>query len=85
MTVITYSNARENFRSIIDKVNEDSEPYIITTKDNINAVLMSELDYNSMMETLYLLSNPSNAKNLSESMNQLDQGKTIEVELDDQD
>lgn len=85
MTVITYSNARENFRSIIDKVNEDSEPYIITTKDNINAVLMSESDYNSMMETLYLLSNPSNAKHLSESMNQLDQGKTIEVELDDQD
>lgn len=85
MSVITYSNARENFRTIIDKVNEDSEPYIITTKDNINAVLISESDYNSMMETLYLLSNPSNAKHLTESIHQVNQGKTIEVNLDDQD
>lgn len=85
MSVITYSNARENFRTIIDKVNEDSEPYIITTKDNINAVLISESDYNSMMETLYLLTNPSNAKHLTESIHQVNQGKTIEVNLDDQD
>lgn len=32
MKVTTYSNARSNFRKIIDIVNEDCEPYTIFTK-----------------------------------------------------
>jgi len=76
MTVIQYSNARKNFRSLIDKVNDDSDVIIVTTKDNKNAVLLAEDDYNSMVESLYLISQPANARHLEESIQQLDGGKT---------
>ncbi|MFF7090724.1 type II toxin-antitoxin system Phd/YefM family antitoxin, partial [Streptomyces anthocyanicus] len=41
MTVLTYSNARKDFRKLIDKVNDDSDTVTITTNDR-NAVLISE-------------------------------------------
>ncbi len=75
MTVIQYSNARKNFRSLIDKVNDDSDVIIVTTKDNKNAVLLAEDDYNSMVESLYLISQPANARHSEESIQQLNAGK----------
>lgn len=53
MSVETYSNARKNFRQLINQVNDNSEVITITTNKH-NAVLMSESDYNSIMETFYL-------------------------------
>jgi antitoxin YefM len=82
MSVTTYSNARKNFRSLINKVNEDSEAVTITTNEN-NAVLMSEEDYNSIMETLYLQQNPANADHLAQSIEQAKQGSTIKINLED--
>ena len=40
MTVLSYSNARKDFRKLIDKVNDDSDTVTITTNER-NAVLMS--------------------------------------------
>lgn len=81
MTVTTYTNARSNFRNLIDQVNDDSEPVIITTNKN-NAVLISEDDYNSMMETLYLLQSPANAERLAQSISNLERGNAIDVDID---
>ena len=64
MAIKNYSFVRDNFREMIDKVNDDSDTITITTKDH-NAVLMSENDYDAIMETLYLQQNPANAKHLS--------------------
>ncbi len=36
------------------KVNDDSDMVTVTSTDDKNVVIMSESDYNSMMETLYL-------------------------------
>ncbi|GEK59890.1 prevent-host-death protein [Marinococcus halophilus] len=82
MTVMNYSNARKNFKGLIDKVNDDNEAVIITTKER-NAVLISEDEYNQYLETIYLLNNPSNAKHLSESINQLNQEETTTVDIDE--
>lgn len=83
MTVIQYSNARKNFRSLIDKVNDDSDVIIITTKENKNAVLLAEDDYNSMVESLYLISQPANARHLEESIQQLNAGENRKVTFDE--
>lgn len=81
MTVVTYSNARKDFRNLIDKVNNDSDSVTITT-NNHNAVLLSENDYNAIMETLYLQQSPSNARHLAKSIDDLESGNTIEVDID---
>lgn len=73
MTVKSYSYVREHFKDMINKVNDDSDTIIITTKDR-NAVIMSEDNYNEIMETLYLQQNPANAKYLSESIENLERG-----------
>ncbi|WP_323703339.1 type II toxin-antitoxin system Phd/YefM family antitoxin [Mammaliicoccus sp. Dog046] len=73
MTVKSYSYVRKHFKEIINKVNVDCEPIIITTKKH-NAVIMSEDSYNEIMETLYLQQNPANAKHLSESIENLEHG-----------
>lgn len=81
MTVLTYSNARKDFRKLIDKVNDDSDTVTITTNGR-NAVLMSEDDYNSIMETLYLQQSPTNAKHLVQSMAEAERGNTVEVDIE---
>lgn len=78
MTVTNYSNARKNFKELIDKVNDNQEAVTITTKNN-NAVLISEDEYNQYQETVYLLRNPANAKHLTESIEQLQNGDTFEA------
>lgn len=81
MTVVTYSNARKDFRNLIDKVNNDSDSVTITTNKH-NAVLLSENDYNAIMETLYLQQSPSNARHLAKSIDDLERGNTIKVDID---
>lgn len=82
MAVETYSNARKNFRSLIKQVNENSEAITITTNEE-NAILMSETDYNAIMETLYLQQNPANAAHLKRSIEQLEKGDSVQVEIDE--
>ncbi|MDP3442726.1 MAG: type II toxin-antitoxin system Phd/YefM family antitoxin [Ignavibacteria bacterium] len=57
MAVLTASDARSNLYKLIDQTNESHEPVIITGKRN-NAVLVSEDDWKSIQETLYLTSIP---------------------------
>lgn len=82
MSVTTYSDARKNFKAMIEQVNEDSDAITITTKDN-NAVLISEAEYNKFVETIYLLQNPANVRHLAKSIEQLEKSEGEEVTLDE--
>lgn len=64
MRVISFSEARSQFKSVIDEVVADSDATLIHRRDGENAVIVSEATYNSMMETLHLLSSPANAQRL---------------------
>ena len=79
MPSINYSNARQNFKELISKVNEDSVTYTITTKEDKNAVILAEKDYNAILETMYLQSNPANVSHLNKSIQELNQ--TIRLQL----
>ena len=81
MDAITYTNLRQNLKSYMDKVFNDHDPLIITRKNNENVVLMSVDEYNSLMETNYLLSNKTNAEHLQKSINQHKSGKMKERKL----
>ena len=74
------SEARKNLFPLIEEVNNDRTTIHITSKRG-NAVLMSEDDYNSWQETMYLLRSPANAAWLSSSIAQAETGDTEEHEL----
>jgi len=57
MTILSASEARSNLFRLIDEAAESHQPITITSKRN-NAVLVSSEDWNSIQETMYLLSIP---------------------------
>lgn len=65
----------------MDQVCEDHDPLIITRKNNENVVLLSMEDYNSMIETQYLLSTKANADHLMDGLKAFDEGRTFQKEL----
>ena len=71
MQAVFYSQARNNLREIINKVCDDFDEVIITTKDEKSVVLMSYDEYSAMKETLYLLSSKNNRDRLSEAVEQI--------------
>ncbi|TDR76438.1 type II toxin-antitoxin system Phd/YefM family antitoxin [Paludibacterium purpuratum] len=75
MNVLTYSEARASFKQAMDEVCRDHDPLLITRQKGEHVVLLSLDDFNSMQETLYLLSSPQNAQRLSESIAQVKAGK----------
>jgi antitoxin YefM len=75
MQAMFYSAARNNLRSMIDSVCNDCEEYIITTKDNQSAVLISYEEYAAMKETMYLLSSKNNRDRSLDSIEEIEKGE----------
>jgi antitoxin YefM len=67
MATFKVSDARSNLYRLIDKAAESHEPVLITGKRN-NAVLVSEEDWRSIEETLFLLSVKGMRKSIIEGM-----------------
>ena len=81
MDAITYTDLRQNLKTYMDKVIQDSDPLIITRKNKANVVLISVDEYNSLVETNYLLSTEANATHLKNSIAQHKSGKINAREL----
>lgn len=75
MDAITYSAARANLASTMNRVCEDHEALIITRNGEQSVVMLSLEDYKSLEETAYLLRTPANAKRLLSAIGQLETGK----------
>jgi antitoxin YefM len=80
MEAISYTHARENLKSVIDRVNEDQVAIAIVPRRGEGAVLVSAAEWASIQETLYLLSSRTNAKRLLHSIAELEAGRGIELE-----
>ena len=81
MDAISYTSARANLASTMEQVCNDHAPIIITRKSEAPVVMMSLGDYQAMEETTYLLRSPANARNLLESIAELEAGKGAEHAL----
>jgi antitoxin YefM len=82
MIAANYSEFRSGLKSYLDSVEDDNETLIIKRKSGKGTVLISLDEYNSIMETLHLLSSKKNADRLYESIQQMKSGKTIKPKLD---
>ena len=78
---LTYTDARKNLASTMNRVCDTHEPVIITRRKAQPVVMMSLEDYNSIAETAYLLKSPANANRLRESIRDAEDGKLIEHDL----
>lgn len=81
MDALSYTAVRANLSKTMEKVCVDHAPVIITRKNEAAVVMMSLEDYQAMEETTYLLRSPANARNLLESIAELEAGKGHEREL----
>lgn len=78
--VITASEARSQLFPLIEQVNTDSTPIIITSKKG-NAVLISESEWEAIVETMYLLRTPANRERLAKSQAEVLAGNLYKYEL----
>lgn len=81
MEIVNYTEARNNFKQVLDRVSDDCDSTLITRRDHEDVVLMAKSEYDSWMETIYLLRSPANAKHLTEAIARVEAGKFTEHEL----
>ena len=67
MTAVTLSTAKKNLEQIIVNATDGCVPVTIVNDDGKNVVVVSEEDWNSMQETLYLYSIPGMVESIIEA------------------
>jgi antitoxin YefM len=84
MKVVTFTEARNQLKAILDRVVNDADYTVITRRDAGDAVVMSLEYFNSLLETVYLLKSPANATHLERSIAQYKQGRVTQKDLLDE-
>lgn len=77
MIAANYSEFRTQLKKFLDNVEENNEILIIKRGSGKGTVMISLDEYNSIMETVHLLSSKSNADRIYESIQQMKEGKVV--------
>lgn len=83
MIAANFSEFRSGLKHYLDSVEDDNETLIIKRKSGKGTVLISLEEYNSMLETLHILSSKKNSDRLYESISQMKEGKTVSKNIDE--
>jgi antitoxin YefM len=81
MMAANFTEFRTGLKKFLDNVENNNETLIIKRGIGKGAVMMSLDEYNSIMETLHLLSSKANADRLYESIKQMREGKVVRNNL----
>ena len=81
MAHVTYTDFRESLARYMDRVCDEHAPLTVTRQKGRSVVVMSEEEYDSMVETLHLIKSPANAARLVAAIAQLDESKGSERDL----
>jgi len=73
----TSTDLRKALSAMMDRVNEDHEPILVTRAKGKPVVMISLEDYQAMDETAYLLSSPANAQALRDAIARVEQGEMV--------
>jgi len=79
MTALTATAARKGFFNILHDANEQHEIFHIRYR-NGDAVLMSEKEYDGLIETLELLSTPGFKEGFEKAQSEIKAGDTVSLE-----
>lgn len=80
MRIVTFTEARNSLKAVLDAVVNDADTTVITRRDSEDAVVMSLAYYNSLIETVHLLRSPANAEHLNRSIAQYKSGEVAHRE-----
>ncbi|MDN3520737.1 type II toxin-antitoxin system Phd/YefM family antitoxin [Halomonas ramblicola] len=83
MDTVTYSHFRSHLAKVLDRVNDDHVPVLITRQNGKPAILMSVEDFKSYEATAYLMASPRNAQRLNEAIAEVERGDGAEHDLID--
>lgn len=83
MSTATYNEVHSNFGLFFNRVIDDADTLVVNRDGNEAAVLMSMNEYNSLMETLYLMTSPETMADIRQADVDLKNGKGIEVNIDE--
>jgi antitoxin YefM len=75
MEVLNYTEFRSNLAKTLDMVNDDAETVIVSRTKGKNVVVMGLAEYNSLIETLHLMSSEANRRRLQEAIDEMNSGK----------
>lgn len=84
MLAANYSEFRERLKKYLDEVENNNETLIIKRKSGKGTVMISLDEYNSIMETMHLLSSKSNADRLYDSIRQMNVGNTVQKDINEE-
>ena len=68
MKIRTYTESRARYAEVLDQVVNDREEIVITRQGHESVVIIALDEYESLMETVYLMQSPANARHLRESI-----------------
>ncbi len=83
MKVANFTEFRTKLKQYLDDVEKNNETLFIKRGSGNGAVLLSLDEFNSILETVHLLSSKANADRLYESIRQIKSGESFEKELID--
>lgn len=83
MEAINITELRKNTKSTLDRVVDNSMEIIVHRANSEDVVLVPLDEYNSLKETLFLLSSEKNRNRLNQGMEQVDNGQTTKVRIDE--
>lgn len=78
---VTYTDFRQSLAGFMDRVCDEHAALTVTRQKGRSVVVMSEAEYESIMETFHLIKSPANAARLVAAIAQLDAGQGMERDL----
>ncbi|HEX4371924.1 MAG TPA: type II toxin-antitoxin system prevent-host-death family antitoxin [Puia sp.] len=75
MRVVNYTEFRNKLAESLNTVNDDGDIVVVSRSKGKNVVVMSLDEYNSMQETLYLISTKANRQKLDAAIAEMKKGK----------
>ena len=81
MIAANFTEFRTKLNKYLDDVEKNQETLVIKRGSGKGTVMISLEEYNSIMETVHLLSSQKNARRLYESIQQMDRGQSFEKNL----
>jgi antitoxin YefM len=80
MIHVTYTDLRQKLAHYMNRATGDRDAILVTRQGAEPVVMLAQSEYESMLETMHLMSSPANAQRLNQAMAQADRGEFIEVD-----